>query len=249
LHQAGVDLMVAAGGLEADAMKLVLHGSAIPSVVLYANSIVERSLVDARADPGWEVTGIDNLNAELSGKRLELLHALAPSAKRILILYYPNIDPSRIGVEQARRAAANLGLKIDARAVESRGDIERTMRALQSGEVDAMLTVPNAPIDNALRQLILPTVRKLRLPLMVHSRSLAEEGAVASYGATQYGIGEQAARLASKVLNGVSASKIPFEIPKRFVYTVNTTALREFKLELGPLTKSQVHDFVTTTGV
>lgn len=59
--------MVAAGGLEADAMKTVLHGPPIPAVALYVNSIVERSLVDDRG----------------------------------LILYSPNIDPSRIGMGQA----------------------------------------------------------------------------------------------------------------------------------------------------
>ncbi len=244
-----VDLMVAAGGLEADAMRVVLHGSPIPGIVLYANSIVERALVDERDAPGWEVTGIDNLNAELTGKRLELLHALVPSVRRILIFYYPDIPPSRIGVEQAIQAAEHLGLTIDARVVHSREDIQRTMASLRRGEVDAMLTVPNAPIDNVMSELILPAAKQLRLPLMVHSRTLAEAGAVASYGATLFGIGEQAARLAAKVLNGVAASKIPFEIPKRFIYTVNVTALRDLKIELNAMTKSQVHDMLASAAI
>lgn len=76
------------------------------------------------------------------------------------VRYYPDIPPSRIGVEQARQAAKHLGLTIDARAVHSREDIQHTMASLRRGEVDAMLTVPNAPIDNVLPELILPVVKQ-----------------------------------------------------------------------------------------
>lgn len=68
-------------------------------------------------------------------------------------------------------------------SVAGGADIQRTMASLRRSEVDAMLTVPNAPIDNVLPELILPAVRQLRLPLMVHSRSMAEAGAFGGQGA------------------------------------------------------------------
>lgn len=246
LLDAKVDLLAAAGGLEADAMKRLAAPRHVPVVVLYVNAIVQRDLVQGRRHPGWAVTGIDNLNAEISGKRVELLQDLVPGIHRILILYDPNIAPSRIGVETAKAAARRHGLVIDARPVHSRSDIERVMGGLEPGEDDAMLTVPTAPIDNALKDIVLPQVHRLHLPLMTHSRSLAEEGALASYGAPVYDLGFQAARLARKVLEGVAPQNIPFETPKKFLYTINRDELKRLHLEPGSLAKAQVDEFITT---
>ena len=186
-----VNLLVAAGGLEADIMKKLSASEGIPVVVLYINAIKERGLVDSRRNPGWGVTGIDNLNAELSGKRIEILKELIPKVQRVLVLYYKKIAPSRIGVEQAQIVANKYGIQIIAHAVSSREEVSQVMSNLRPGEVDAMLTVPTAPIDNALKDIILPHLQRLKLPLMTHSKALAQIGAVASYGANFYDMGDR----------------------------------------------------------
>jgi putative ABC transport system substrate-binding protein len=241
-----VDLLVAAGGLEADTMKEMLGDKKIPVVVLYVNAILERGLVKSRRAPGWDVTGVDNLNAELSGKRVELMQDLLPDMNTILILYYEKIAPSRIGVDRAREMAEKSNIAIDARAVSSREEIKQTMESLQPGEVDAMLTVPTAPIDNALKEYILPNVNRLKLPLMTHSRPLAEKGALASYGAHFYDMGAQSARLADKILKGIEVKKIPFETPKKFIYTMNEEVRNEMGVEIGDVVRVQINEFITT---
>jgi len=240
-----VDLLVAAGGLEADTMKKVIKDET-PVVVLYVNAIVERDLVKTRLDPGWNVTGVDNLNAELSSKRIEIMRDLLPSMKKVLILYYKKIAPSRIGVEQATEIAKNMNISIDSRAVNNRAEIQQIMESLKPGDVDAMLTVPTAPIDNALKEIILPQIKRLKLPLMTHSRPLAAKGSMASYGAHFYDLGTQAARLANKILTGTAANKIPFETPKKFIYTLNSDVQKEFNIELTELAKSQINEYITT---
>ena len=241
-----VDLLVAAGGLEADTMKKMLGDKQIPVIVLYVNAITERGLVKSRREPGWEVTGIDNLNAELSGKRVELMQDLLPDMKKILILYYEKIPPSRIGVAKAREVAEQSNITIDARAVSSRDEIKQTMESLEPGEVDAMLTVPTAPIDNALKDVILPNVNRLKLPLMTHSRPLAEKGALASYGAHFYDMGTQAARLADKIIKGVDASGIPFETPKKVIYTMNEEVKDALGVEISDVVRIQVDEYIKT---
>jgi len=241
-----VDMIASTGGLETDAIKQVVtrHPKSVPVVVLYVNAIIERGVVKTRRDPGWNVTGIDNLNAELSGKRIELLHELLPQAKRVLILYTERIDPSRLGVTEARALATKLGITIVARNVTTRTDIAAVMRALRPGEVDAMLLVPNAPIENTLDEIIYPQARRLRLPIIATSRSMAEAGALAAYGASFYDMGAQAARLAVKVLQGVPPRNIPFETPKRFQFTVNVTTQELLNLRLTDAASSAVDEYV-----
>ena len=242
----GVDLLVAAGGLEADIMKKMVGENNIPVIVLYVNAILERELVESRRNPGWNVTGVDNLNAELSGKRVELMQNLLPGVKNILILYYKKIAPSRIGLAKAKEMAEKANITIVDRAVSSRDEIKKVMENLKPGEVDAMLTVPTAPIDNALKDLILPHVNRLKLPLMTHSRPLAEKGAMASYGAHFSDMGIQAARLADKVLNGIEASKIPFETPKNIIYTMNEDVKDKMGIQVTDVVRNQIDEYIST---
>jgi putative ABC transport system substrate-binding protein len=240
-----VDMIAAAGGLEADAIKDVISagGKRVPVVVMYVNAITERGLVGSRRHPGWEVTGVDNLNAELSGKRLELLKELAPKTKRVLILSNDKIAPSRIGTQTARAAAAKLDLSLVVHDVTTRADIERVMTALKPGEVDAMLLVPNATIENSLREVVLPQTGRLKIPIMGHSREIVLAGALAAYGAHFHDIGQQAARLAAKVLSGVPAQNIPFETPKRFFYTVNVEVLDTLGILPNAAARSAINEF------
>ena len=239
-----VDVLVAGGGLEAEAIKSNADKKQNPTLVLYINAIIERNFIEDRRKPGWEVTGIDNLNFELSGKRVVLLRDLVPSVKKILILYYPNIKPSALGVEAAKEQADKLGITIDARAVQSREEIKNVMSALQPGDVDAMITVPTAPIDNAMKEIILPQVERLAIPLVTHSRKMVETGALASYGAPFYDIGKQAARLADKILKGSLASSMPFETPINYRFTVNKETLQRLNIEVSNIASSQINEYI-----
>lgn len=238
------DLLVAAGGLEAEAIKLNTNRQSIPTVVLYINAIIERQFIQDRRNPGWEVTGVDNLNFELSGKRVELLHDLIPEIRKILILYYKDIEPSVLGVKNAREQADKLNIQIDAREVKSRNEIQQVMASLKPGEVDAMLTVPAAPIDNAIKDIVLPEVNRLSIPLMTHSRKMTVDGALASYGAPSFAMGKQAARFADKIFKGNKASSMPFETPSDFKFSVNKKVLQRLRILPSSLAASQINEYI-----
>jgi len=241
-----LDLLVAAGGLEAEEIKAQLEKAKVqmPVLVLYINAIIERKFVADRRNPGWNVTGIDNLNAELSGKRVELLHDLVPAMKRLLVLYHPKIEPSVLGLQHAREEANKNGIQVVERAVTKADEIKQAMEALQPGDVDAMLLVPTAPIDNELKSVILPNTERLKIPVMAHSRSMLQAGALSSYGAPFTELGRQGARLAQKILTGASASSIPFEVPTKYEYSVKQSALKKLGMELPALVRSQITELI-----
>jgi len=50
----------------------------IPIVMAPAGAPLESGLVESLAHPGGNVTGLSNMEAELGGKRLDLLHEVIP---------------------------------------------------------------------------------------------------------------------------------------------------------------------------
>ena len=235
------DLIVAAGGMEADALKQVAASSDVPVLVLYVSGLLERGLVENRSKPEWQVTGIDSLNAELTGKRLALLRELIPDARRVLMLYCPDVEPSGIAARRATEMAEKLGISIDIRKASRPETIRTVMAGLKPGDVDVMLTASAGPVDNSMLDIILPRAEEIDMQVFAHSELLVRWGVLASYGASPFEMGRQAARLATKILHGANASSIPFETPSRLYYVLNKDMLEESNTALSPLTRVQVN--------
>jgi putative ABC transport system substrate-binding protein len=77
-------VIFASNGL--DVLVAKAASATIPIVFNSAGDPVALGLVASLSRPGSNITGVSNLNQEVGQKRLELLHALAPTATRIAFL-------------------------------------------------------------------------------------------------------------------------------------------------------------------
>lgn len=108
--QAGADVIVAIGDLPARAAKEVT--TRVPIIMFGNFEPVELGLVQSLARPGGNLTGVLIApDGSLAGKRLELLMAAVPQAKRIAFLTHP---ARLVGQQQqeTREAAAALGIEL-----------------------------------------------------------------------------------------------------------------------------------------
>jgi putative tryptophan/tyrosine transport system substrate-binding protein len=83
----------------------------IPIVFLVAADPVEYGLVASLARPGENITGFTALTKEMSAKRMELIHEVAPAATPIAYLFNPT-NISSLFTDDVQKASRILGVPL-----------------------------------------------------------------------------------------------------------------------------------------
>jgi putative ABC transport system substrate-binding protein len=92
---------------------------------------VEEGLIKSLARPGGNVTGIINLNTDLTGKRLEVFKEALPKLTRIALLYDPTVPASERRVKKDLPAVARaLKLTLQPQATKTTDDFEKVFAAM-----------------------------------------------------------------------------------------------------------------------
>jgi putative ABC transport system substrate-binding protein len=203
----------------------------LPIVFITPGDPVAAGIVASLAHPGGNTTAMTFEFPELSAKRLELLGALVPSVRRVLVLYDPGDASPRQGLAMAREAAPKLGITLIVRETRTEADISAALQAL--AEADALLAIPGG-VTSAHYPAIISAAHARRLPTFFHSRTGGTADALASYGADDISIAREAARLVDKILNGESAGNLPVERPTKLQFVINLKTAKALGLAVPP---------------
>ena len=99
--------------------------TAIPIVFSVGDDPVTLGLVASLAQPGGNVTGINNFATELAAKRLELLREMVPAATRVAVLVSPsNATTSESTVRDALAGARAMGLQVQVLNADTSREID-----------------------------------------------------------------------------------------------------------------------------
>lgn len=227
--QQRMDLIFTATYIGAQVAKEATATVGIPVVFGPAGDPVDTGLVQSITASGNNLTGVSTLSLELTAKRLEMLTRLVPKVRRVAILFNPEDRFSQDVVKVTYRAAERLGLTLIERHGRDADEIQAAVESLRRDQVDAVFALPDVLVNNQV-SVLSAIARDRKLPYIVHIRSLAERGALASYGINTYQIGRQAARLADKILNGARPAEIPIETPRKLELVINLRVAKEIGL-------------------
>lgn len=218
LNDLNVAVLVSAGTVATQAAKDAAGD--IPVVFTQVGEPIAASFVETFRRPGGRMTGFTHLLPEATGKRLQLLLAIAPAVRRVLVIYSP-INPSSVeAAAVAREAASVLGVRLLERQVASGDEVLMIVDHLDTDIVDAILILPDSLVVN-LGNVIIERAAEARIPVMFHEAEWVERGGLASYGASFVELGRQAASYVDKILKGTRPGDLPVQQPTGFELALN----------------------------
>jgi len=212
---------IAAGGIEADALKAASAGTTVPVVFLAVASSVNRGLVASMQHSGNNLTGVDTSDTELTAKRLWFIRKMLPDATTIVIPHIATIGASVQTMAVARSAAPALKLGITAMEGADQNDMVEKSAAFPWDGVDAIYIGMCAPVWQIEKEVFFPISLARKIPIMGVNQGDLSRGAMAAYACSRFDTGKQAARLVDKILKGALPAEIPVETPIRLEFVIN----------------------------
>jgi len=198
--------------------------STIPVVFALAGDPVGSGLVASLAHPGGNLTGLSAQNADLTGKRFELLHEIVPNLRRLAVLFNGNNLAYKLETDIVRAAAIPLGLEVLAAEIRSGDDIAPTFATIATN-ADALFVV-GEPLTFTHRTRINTLALAARLPTTYSTRGHVEAGGLMSYGPNFPALFRRAADYVHKILLGAKPSDLPVEQPTSYDLIVNLTTAK-----------------------
>ncbi len=227
LTEAKVDLLLAVSTPATRQAQQATRTLGIPVVFAPVFDPVGAGVVNSLRRPGANLTGIRGGGS--APKALEWLCVVVPHTERLYVLHAPKDRSSVQALARLRKAASVLGVELVVQDVLDLDEIRSLIRAAPQ-DIDAVFILSSGRITVQVRDVVEAAAER-RLPVASTS-NLTGGGALVTFGADYYRVGEQASRLAEQVLRGTLPSDLPIETADFFL-RVNLRTARAIGLEVS----------------
>jgi ABC-type uncharacterized transport system substrate-binding protein len=231
LVRVNCDVILTTGTEAALATKNATH--TIPVVMGFSGDAVRLGIVADLARPGGNITGLTSINAELNGKRLELLHDVVRQLSRVALLWGPGNPNTKQFLKETETVAHSLRIEIQPIEVKTADEFEDAFRSAIKKRAEALM-FGGGGFLSAHQKRIVELAAKSRLPAIYPNDRFVEAGGLMAYTEDRTYMFQRAAEYVDKILKGVKPAELPVERPKQFVLIVNLKAAKQIGLTIPP---------------
>jgi putative ABC transport system substrate-binding protein len=213
------------------------EAAGIPIVFVSIPDPVGSRFVDSLPRPAGNITGFTNFEPAIGGKWVELLRDLAPSTRRIGMIYNPETASGGatggVYLRAAGEAAQAWGIQLVAGAVKDAAEIEAVLALLATEHDGAAIVMPSV-FTGAHRGTIVRLAAKHRVPTTYPFAYFVRGGGLASYGVDLTDLFRRAAGYVNAILRGARPHELPVQGPTRFELALNLSTAKELGLVVQP---------------
>jgi putative ABC transport system substrate-binding protein len=210
-------------------------------IVMVHGSPLQLGAINNLARPGGNVTGLSAMDAEIGGKRVQLLRELIPNLSRIAVLA-TTATTSPFGppfVEDLRLAATSVGLKFEPILIGGPSEFRSAFAGMGKANVQAVIV---QAFFDPYRGTLIDLASKYRLPYMSGNREVTAAGGLVSMAANWSQLYERAAFYVDKILKGAKPGDLPVEQPTKFDVTLNMKTAQALGLTISPTLLAQIDE-------
>jgi putative ABC transport system substrate-binding protein len=234
--------VIAAQGPSAASAAKAATGT-VPIVFLVTGDPVQLGLVASLNRPGGNLTGVTNMGADLTAKRLGLLHELLPNATRFAVLI-DHLSPNAQSLTRdAEVAAATIGKQVDVLNVGNSRDIDAAFATLAQKRVDALLMTPDNLFVTRRAQILTLSARHA-VPVMYFARADVEGGGLMSYGPVLEDQWRQVGIYTGRILKGEKPADLPVMRAVRFSFVINLQTARTLGVDVPPMLAARADEVI-----
>ncbi|HLH91654.1 MAG TPA: ABC transporter substrate-binding protein [Xanthobacteraceae bacterium] len=216
----------------------------VPIVFVAVADPIGVGLVASLAKPGGNITGLTNIVAELAGKRLEILHEIIPTAKRIAVLINPDDQNASLQMRSAEAVADKLGLMLQpVAAVRSAADLQPAFEASAAAGAQAALRMTD-PLVTALSKQTAEMEVKYRIPVIYPFHESVQQGGLVAYGTDLLEQFRAAASYVHKILHGANPAELPVERPTKFHLAINLRTANTLGVTIAPMLLARADEVI-----
>lgn len=185
--------------------------STIPIVFGIGGDPMQFGLVTSLNRPGGNITGVNNLNAAVLGKRLELLHELVPAAGVIALLENPSSVFTEVETKALDEAARALSVELRVLNVINGSEIDTAFATTLAKEHAVPVVVSGDTLFTSQRDQLIVLAARHAIPAIYVYREFAVAGGLISYGPDLPDAYRQIGIYAGRILKGAKPSDLPVQ--------------------------------------
>ncbi len=236
----------AKGSRRSDGRKTTTFKSSItiPIVFSVVNDPLGQGFVASLARPGGNITGFTFVEFTMVGKWLEMLKEIAPSLRRVALIFNPQTAPYYpIYLHEFGAVPATLAAELVAAPVRDEAEVEAAVAALAREPAGGLIAAPD-PFINTRRGLIMALAKRYRLPVIYGFRHYVTEGALMSYGPDTADIVRRSASYVDRILKGEKPADLPVQAPTKFELVINLKTAKALDLTVPSALLAQADEVI-----
>lgn len=230
---AGMDLSLIVAASLPIALEIRKNNPKMPMVLATCPGMVSNGFAKSLEHPGGIYTGMDELPKGVVAKRLQLLKAAVPTAKRIALLSAtPGVGGHEAQVAEAETTAPTLGIEVRPYSVKSLEDLQKSLKDLTKDGVDGMVVFQGA-LTLANRKMVVDFAAQNRLPVIYQQSVFVEVGGLMAWAPDLQQQFREAAHFVEKILKGAKPGDLPVKHPDKYYLTLNKTAASQIGVKFS----------------